>query len=300
MSQEAEAFGDAVAAYLDPHVGILNHLKWKIGKGVPNAAEKLGLDAVNMDESLAATNALRSDVAKKIREVHRLDGNLRQSRMHELCNFVIRKWGSLISNKPRTIDAYARKYTSANIRDISGIGSLKELRVQARCDFPLDGIASWSKWLNFVWPDWALIYDARIAFALNAIHVMKGADARAFPIPPGRDSLLSTLDPQTLAALTYLNRQQKHIPGARDGEYVETLAEWLKAGTIPPADAYEFYLAVMQRVQDVIGRAKLPALVDVEMLLFYLSNRDVVHDLLLLMSGSTERAELTRFERSIK
>jgi hypothetical protein len=291
MNQEAERFGDAVAAYLEPHVGVLKDYKWKMAKGVPNEAQKLGLIAIDKEGGMAATNALRSDVARKAREIHLHAGNMRQSQMAELCHFVIRKWGALGSNGDDTIEAYAREYTSATIPDLSAIRSLEELRVQANCNFPFKGIASWSKWLNFVWPEWALIYDARIAFALNAIHVMKGVDARAFPVPPGRDKLLSTLDSQTLAALGYLAKQRKHIPDVRNGEYVDTLADWLKSGTIAEGDAYEFYLKVMVRVQDVIGRVNFPALVDVEMLLFYLSNRQLVHDLLSLMSDSTQREQ---------
>ncbi|PCE32540.1 hypothetical protein [Burkholderia ubonensis] len=290
MNQEAKRFGDAVAAYLDPHVGVLKDYKWKMGKGVPKEAAKLGLIAIDKEGGVAATNALRSDVARKAREVHLLAGNTRQFKMNELCKFVICQWGALGSNGDDTIEAYARVYTNAAIPDLSAICSLQELRVQANCNFPFKGIASWSKWLNFVWPEWALIYDARIAFALNAIHVMKGVDARAFPVPPGRDKLLSTLDSQTLAALSYLKRQRKHIPDVPNGEYVNTLADWLKSGTIAEGDAYEFYLMVMRRVQDVIGRVSFPAFVDVEMLLFYLSNRQLVHDLLLLMSDSIRRA----------
>ncbi|CAN0645806.1 hypothetical protein [Burkholderia cepacia] len=289
MNQEEKRFGDAVAAYLEPHVGILKEYKWKMGKGVPKEAAKLGLITVNKEGGVAATNALRSDVARKAREVHLLAGNTRQLKMNELCKFVICQWGGLGSNQDDTIEAYARLYTNAAIPDLSAICSLHELRVQSNCNFPFKGIASWSKWLNFVWSEWALIYDARIAFALNAIHVMKGVDARAFPVPPGRDKLLSTLDSQTLAALSYLKRQRKHIPDVQNGEYVNALADWLKSGTIAEGDAYEFYLMVMRRVQDVIGRASFPAFVDVEMLLFHLSNRQIVQDFLLLMSDSIRR-----------
>ena len=284
MNEEANRFGDAVAAYLGPHVEALKDYKWKMGKAVPIEAQQLGLIAVDHKGGVAATNALRCDVAKRVREVHLLAGDTRNSKMQDFCTFVICKWGALSSNKPKTIEAYARVYTSTAIADLSAVRSLQELRIQADCDFPIEGIASWSKWLNFAWPEWALIYDSRIAFALNAIHVLKGVDARAMPVPKGRRILLSKLDPQTLAALSYLKRESEPIPEVPNGENVKSLERWLERGVIPEADAYEFYLMVMMRAHEVMGRVSFPALVDVEMLLFYLSIRHVVHDFLSLVS----------------
>ncbi|KNE26470.1 hypothetical protein AFM18_17330 [Achromobacter spanius] len=289
MNEEAKRFGDAVAAYLGPHVGALKDYKWKMGKAVPIEAQKLGLIAVDHKGGVAATNALRSDVARRVREVHLLAGDTRNSKMQDFCSFVICKWGALSSNKPKTIEAYARVYTSTAIPDLSAVGSLQELRIQADCDFPIQGIASWSKWLNFAWPEWALIYDSRIAFALNAIHVLKGVDARAMPVPKGRGILLSKLDPQTLAALSYLKRKSEPIPDVPHGDNAKSLERWLEGGVIPEDNAYEFYLMVMMRAHEVMGRVSFPALVDVEMLLFYLSIRHVVHDFLSLVSDVSPR-----------
>ncbi len=282
MEREAERFGDAIAEYLEPYVGVPKDYKWKMRKGVPKQAQKLGLIAMDNDGGVLATNKLRTDVAKKAQEIHSMPRETRQSKMKELCEFVICKWGALESNKDDTIASYACIYTSTAIKNLSDVRSLAELRAQAKCNFPFKGIASWSKWLNFVWPEWALIYDARIAFALNAIHVIKGVNAGAFPVPAGRDKLLSSLDTQSLAALGYLNRQRKRIPDVPNGEYVDTLADWLKSGTIAEEDVYEFYLMVMARVRDMIGHMRFRAFVDSEMLLFYLSNRELLHDFLSL------------------
>lgn len=59
-------------------------------------------------------------------------------------------------------------------------------------------ISSWSKWASIVCPDWACIYDARVAYSLNAITYLMGAEHPIFPMPEGRNTRLKMLDVTTL------------------------------------------------------------------------------------------------------
>lgn len=225
-----------------------------------------------------------------MRASHSLPTEARQARVKALCEFVIKTWGALRSNRDATITGYANTYTGACLTDIDSINTLSELEACACCSFPLEGISSWSKWLNFVWPKWALIYDARIAFSLNSIQYLLDVDARAFPVPVGRDNLLSRVDMQSLVAIKYQQRRGCKVPELdRDAprKSNSTLSRWLDAGVIPGASAYAHYLKVMNRARDALQADTPNALVECEMLLFYASNRNVVHDLLAKMHSNT-------------
>ncbi|MDN4051752.1 hypothetical protein QPK32_01465 [Massilia sp. YIM B02763] len=282
--EEATRFGDAVAAYLRLHRHELKNYAWPLSPMARKKAREYGLPVGDEDGGARATQELRKAVAQRVREVHGLSGVQRDARMAELCGFVIRVWGGLASNSDDTIEAYSRVFLDACPPDLSDIRSPRQLRSHAGCGFPFKGISSWSKWLNFVWSDWALIYDARIGFALNAIHFREGVDARAFRVPDGRDALLSKIDTQSLAALGYLKRRGEQVPGlAMDNK---KLVRWMEAALAPAAETYEYYLLVMQRTRDVLDQEEPCSLVEAEMLLFYLSNRQLVRDLLGSLSSS--------------
>jgi len=284
MLEEATRFGDAVAAYLKPYRHELKDYAWPMSPKARKQAREYGFPVGDEDGGALATQELRRAVAQRVREIHGLPGTERDARMAQLCGFVIRVWGGLASNRDGTIEAYSRDFLANCPPDLSHIRSPGQLHGHAGCGFPFKGISSWSKWLNFVWSDWALIYDARIAFALNAIHFREGVDARAFRVPEGRDALLSKIDTQSLAGLRYLKRRGEQVPGlAMDNK---TLVRWMETALAPEAQTYEYYLLVMQRARDVLDRDEPCSLVDAEMLLFYLSNRQVVRDLLGSLSSS--------------
>ncbi|WP_296953041.1 hypothetical protein [uncultured Massilia sp.] len=284
LQQQALHFGDAVAAYLAPWKDTLKDFDWPLTPAARTTAAAMGFGLGDGSGGTAATNALRAAVAARARACHGLPADTRAARMAALCSFVIRDWGALRSNRDATIAGYAARYTGAGIADLSAIASLDDLQAQAGCTFPVQGISSWSKWLSFVWSDWALVYDARIAFALNTIHFLHGVHAPAVPVPQGRDRLLSTLDTQSLAALGYLQRRGKTCPAA--GAHVAVLADWIEDGSVADASAYAYYLAVMRRVRDVLGYEGPFALTETEMLLFHVSNKQVVHALLAALSDT--------------
>ncbi|MBX9847826.1 MAG: hypothetical protein K2X64_00925 [Rhodocyclaceae bacterium] len=95
MQDEAIRFGDAVAQYLMPLRDELEDYNWDMGKGVSEAAQKLGLAAINVTGGLNATHALRADVARKARELQSLPAAEREAGLKDLCGFVIKTWGAL-------------------------------------------------------------------------------------------------------------------------------------------------------------------------------------------------------------
>jgi hypothetical protein len=275
--REAERFAEAVAIYLIPHRERLAGYRWPLRPSTVKAARNLGLHIDDTRGGLAATHTLRATVAARVRKIHAARMPDLGAELAPFCGFVVKTWGGLGANKDETILQYVEQYTGSGLPDLDRIASLEQLADAAGCAFPFDGVASWSKWLNFVWPDWALIYDARMAFALNAIHYMQAADARALPVPPGRKVLLNLFDTQMLASMRYLAGRGAVLPKSTADN--EEYAAWLGNALAPPDEAYAYYLAVLRAVRERVGFSGQYALVETEMLLFYLSERDVVRDL---------------------
>ncbi len=284
MREEADRLGDAIASYLSPWVNRLVGYEWPMTTKAAELAAEMGIQLGSTGD-VQTTHMLRREISERVRAAHLLSDVDRDKELLALCAFVIKAGGALSTNGPETLERYVKAFTNRRIKDISSIKSLPQLVEETGCDFPFAGIASWSKWLNFIWTDWALIYDARIAFALNAIHFIKGVDARAVPVPVGRNSLISSLDSQSLAAMRYLNRHGKPVPQVDSASDNKILLKWLRRGCVEPDKAYPYYLLAMERAREVLSREKPYSLVDVEMLLFYLSINQVAKDLMVAVNS---------------
>lgn len=276
LQNAAERFADEVADYLRPYQDRLARYNWPMNESALLGAERLALAFKQVDGGVADTHALRAAVAERVREVHLIPEPDRSNQLEKLCSFVICNWGALDNNKAETIAGYARKFTSASIPDLSQITSLEELKERAGCNLTFSGISSWSKWLNFVWNDWALIYDARTAFSLNAIHFLRSIDAPVFPVPQGRGRLLSSFDSQTMASLKYLKACGTRPPDTKRSN--EDFVAWLDGAAVPKNAAYDYYLHVMRGTSKRLGHCSEYALAETEMLLFDLSIREIVRD----------------------
>jgi hypothetical protein len=128
---------------------------------------------------------------------------------------------------------------------------------------PFALISSWSKWASIVCPDWACIYDARVAYSLNAINYLAGSNHRIFPMPEGRNTRLNMLDITTLLLGKRLRRGELSDP------------KWLRQEHFLPArDAYPEYLSIVREVsKELWGDEK--HIHEVEMLLFSLADREI-------------------------
>lgn len=277
--EHIEAFGCAVARYLTAHRHHLNGFNWPIEeKCVGEAARRGLLSDLSVNGGFDETNRLRKAVAKEARKIQKLvPPPQRVADLADLAKFVISDWGNLKGNNPATILEYAKRISDIEV-PFEQIRSAAQLRAavpgrQRRGLFSFTGIASWSKWLNFVWNDWALIYDARIAFALNVIHFLHEVDAPVFPVPPGRNQQLAALDAESSAAFRWLGGHGGACPSQSD------VSDLLASAPVPGKDAYCYYLAVM----DVAHQKLWPSeesrpLVHTEMLLFMLSISIIAND----------------------
>lgn len=99
------------------------------------------------------------------------------SRRCMLIEWYIRDWGGIKSNKKATLE----KYSSKNPPELITQG--------------INGIASWSKALSIIDPAKYAIFDARVAFSLNAIQEIKKVEfPYFFPNLPSRNSKIKAIN----------------------------------------------------------------------------------------------------------
>ncbi|EMR47915.1 hypothetical protein [Pseudomonas putida] len=127
-------------------------------------------------------------------------------------------------------------------------------------------ISSWSKWASIVCPDWACIYDARVAYSLNAINYLTGAKHPIFPMPDGRNTRLKMLD------ITTLLLGERLLPGESSDP-----KSMRKKHFVSEQDAYPQYLSIVRKVsKDLWGDEK--HIHEVEMLLFALADGEIYQE----------------------
>lgn len=89
--------------------------------------------------------------------------------------WYVKEWGGVRSNRRETLE----KYCELSAPQLIALGS--------------KGIASWSKMLSIRDPYQYCIYDARVAFSLNAIQVVYGVRNHLyFPLLPSRNTLITS------------------------------------------------------------------------------------------------------------
>lgn len=108
------------------------------------------------------------------------------------------------------------KYYYWIIKDWGGIKGIKEEGLYDRIhdsinmyknsfEVPFDKISSTTKAMNFIDPKEFIIYDSRVAYALNWIILKTNAGNQFFSIPQGRNSKLCAFDMPTLIRLHNIN-----------------------------------------------------------------------------------------------
>ena len=112
----------------------------------------------------------------------------------ELFGWIVHEWGGISGGKN-------------NIEKLLKIG----LDAINEPNLKFDRIASTSKILSFYNPDKYVIYDARIAYSLNAIMLIEGASNMFFPIPLGKNSKMNAFDVEVLVRLKNKENNYKRL-----------------------------------------------------------------------------------------
>lgn len=280
--EHVHSLGVAIADFLMPHRGRVSKqaVFWKMGDKAHNHAVSMKWLEFDTRDTVEATRTLRASVS---RAIHAAGGN--SVELQEHAAFVIGLWGKLHTSAT-TINSYVERFRTNASPEIKSAADLRASRKLAH-PFPFEGVASWSKWLSFSWPSWALIYDSRIAFCINAINVIKRVGAPAFPAPPGQGRILARLNPQMLAVLgaVHADRGQfavgvgKGSPEGRNGAI-----KMLQAFVVDEEYFYERYLDVMRVAHDRLWDTDT-TFEHTEMLLFTMTNEIFVDLASFVLSG---------------
>lgn len=131
---------------------------WRIPCGAPVRFKMVGR---SLEDNLALRDSLHRTWKK------------RPERRLEIATWYVRRWGGVTKNKQETIKSFV---------DALGNGELPSC---------MSGVASWSKIAAISDPSRWAIFDARVAFSLNALqHIERGRVSEAFPLLPSRNTLV--------------------------------------------------------------------------------------------------------------
>ncbi len=248
-----------IAKYLEGHKDKLAELySWDFDTKVP--LEKFGI-LVKGDSWFEKTNNLKLALRKRIEEK-----NQEQKELERIATYFIKEWGGIRRfSKPEEVVEMFGNITGTDVCPKDFKPTFKS-------------ISSWSKWASLVCPKWACIYDARVAYSINAINYLSGGTHKIFPIPEGRNTRLNLLDVSTLILSAKINETDKSDPKSIRKSYF-----------VKDSAAYIEYLSLVRGVSQRLWNDH-EHIHEVEMLLFALADTAVyesVFERIKIVSYST-------------
>ena len=122
--------------------------------------------------------------------------------------------------------------------------------------------------LSIIAPDWACIYDARVAYSLNVINYISGSNYQIFTIPSGRNTKITLLNIETLLLASKIQRSDTNLPKEIKRKYYFSKAE-----------TYRIYINLINELHDELWEPNDP-IQYTEMLLFAIADNYAYQDLL--------------------
>lgn len=166
--------GEYLAPYIDD---IEKYYDWRFKEDV--ALKELAVDYTGGGSWYQKTIRLKEEVAT---QMNNADSD---KEIQRLVTYFIKEWGGIRMYKRASDDI-------KNYKNLAGTGMLPDQK------FPFNGVASWSKYLSLICPDWACIYDSRVAYSINVINYLSGNYKYFFPLPSGESSKLNLIGIETL------------------------------------------------------------------------------------------------------
>jgi hypothetical protein len=176
-----------------------------------------------------------------------------------LATYFIKEWGKIAK--------------VSGVREIvTRFNSVAFCEAPCNADFAFKKISSWSKWISIICPKWACIYDARVAYSLNAINYISGAKHNIFPMPDGRNTRINILDVTTLLLNKRLSPTDTSEPKSIK-----------KSHFVGESVAYEKYIELIHNVSPLLWNSSVPCQFT-EMLLFSLADTHIYKELFGVVS----------------
>lgn len=148
--EKLDALASVISSFLNNPKSTFNSYEyaWSVGNAARNS---LPVSAITFDwaEYDQDTKTGNKNLRHHLSEIWQAATD---SEKNALANWIVKDWGGIKGNKPKTIQAHI---------DL----------IESDDEIPLKGIASSSKILSIKAPETFAIYDARVAAALNAIQI---------------------------------------------------------------------------------------------------------------------------------
>lgn len=253
---------DKIAAFLDPFKEELCKLyKWKV-----NVKKLVALNILSSEEAAkfkgddkhSYTDGLR--LRKKVEEILSKSKIDNPEKFQELCLWIIKDWGGIKGGK---------KENTINL-----INSFKDKNI-----INFERIASSSKVASFMYPKKYIIYDSRVAYALNWIILAENAGEKFFPIPEGRNSKMQAFNMNVLIRLKNISTYKPlNSDELNTRSYINNKDKSLY---IPKEMAYaELNKLIAQLSKKLWGnKTESELLYFTEMLLFSIADKEIFEDI---------------------
>ena len=244
---------EGLSTYLTKHKDdIEGHYKWQFDESLPQ--KRFGF-SFSGKTPFQKTLELKRQLAEAVRKARNVETKVR------LADYFIKDWGGI------------RRFSHTE-KMVSSLDALIASKAPPKgAQFPYENISSWSKWLSVICPDWAPIYDARVAYSLNGINFLQGGLSKAFPIPTGRNTKTALIDTSTLVVMARLSKG----PDSKN-EDIGSAHYWR------PNEVYSQYLSSIRTTHQQLWREK--PIVYTEALLFALADTVIFSDVVKRLSGS--------------
>lgn len=184
----------------------------------------------------------------------------------KIVKYFISNWGGVSTNKDETIAGIIK--TRENMCGVKD--EYYKFKQDDKCVFRfsltskskhinMGSVSSWSKYLSVAYPEWAHIYDSRVAYALNSfIYIYDLYESKLWPIPDGKNSKMNLLDIETLILSTQvLDRNLlddiNKITSERNG-----VSNFRKKYYLDDDKCYTTYLTLLERVKINLNNGASP------------------------------------------
>jgi hypothetical protein len=218
---------------------------------------KKELKKLDLKSDFEKAVSLKNLVSQKF-DVSKTDQNL----LNKLYLWIIKDWGGI-------------RATDNN----NTLKLINEFLESEKPDFKR--IASTSKVGSFINPEKYIIYDSRVAYALNWIILSQEAGKYFFPIPNGRNTKMGAFDINVLIRLKNIKKYQPEIQEDLDNK--RFIYNRDKHVFISQNDAYSELQKLIKNIHSELWRGdaeKKDKLFYTEMLLFSIADREIIMDII--------------------
>ena len=206
------------------------------------------------EKNIYKRNVLLKEVISNV-----LYNSLKQDDYMEICEWIVREWGGIYTGDIKSYYERINKFLKQS-------GDVRTL------DF--GNIASISKILSFIAPKEYIIYDARVAYAMNWILLKNNTSNKFFPIPDGRNTKLNAFD---LSTIIRLRKSHEVIQKGGDKKVIYNMDKKI---FIEKSEAYSEMCTLIRKVNKLLWddlRKEFPFYT--EMLLFSLADGVIFNDI---------------------